>query len=41
MNKEDQQLLLTNKTGKPRIIVATNVAEESITIDYATVVIDL
>ncbi len=41
MTKWEQEVLLKNTTSKPRIIIATNVAEESITIDYATTVIDL
>lgn len=40
--KEEQQKLLTKSTSKkPRIIVCTNVAEESITIPYIDVVVDL
>lgn len=36
-----QNALLTKTTTKPRIIVATNIAEESITIPYLRRVIDL
>lgn len=39
--KWEQEYLLTNDTGKPRIIVATNIAEESITIPYISTVVDL
>ena len=40
--KEEQQKLLTKLDNKkPRIIVCTNVAEESITIPYIDVVVDL
>jgi HrpA-like RNA helicase len=38
--KEEQEFLLTNTTGKPRIIVTTNVAEESVTINYADAEVD-
>jgi hypothetical protein len=42
MSKADQDALLRKSPwDSPRIIVATNVAEESITIDYIDVVIDL
>lgn len=41
MPKEMQFALLKNTTWKPRIIVSTNVAEESITIDYVDLVYDL
>ena len=42
MSKEEQRALLTKDPNdtRPRIIVATNVAEESITIDYIDLVID-
>ncbi len=39
--KEEQQKLLTKTTDKPRVIVCTNVAEESITIPYIDMVMDL
>lgn len=39
--KEEQQKLLIKSTDKPRIIVCTNVAEESITIPYIDMVMDL
>lgn len=38
--KEQQQALLNKITDKPRIIVCTNVAEESITIPYIHMVMD-
>lgn len=39
--KEEQQKLLNKATDKPRIIVCTNVAEESITIPYIYLSMDL
>lgn len=36
--KQEQEFLLKNTTGKPRIIVATSIAEESITIEYLDLV---
>lgn len=41
--KDDQEFLLKKQDDNraPRIIVATNVAEESITIDYIDIVVDL
>lgn len=41
--KDEQEFLLKKQDGdvQPRIIVATNVAEESITIDYIDLVVDL
>ncbi|MDD5376970.1 MAG: helicase-related protein [Candidatus Gracilibacteria bacterium] len=39
--KEEQQKLLVKTTDKPRLIVCTNVAEESITIPYIDMVVDL
>lgn len=41
LSKEEKEALLTTKSDKPRIIVATNVAEESVTVPYITVVADL
>ncbi len=39
--KEEQQKLLTKSQWETRIIVSTNIAEESITIDYIDLVVDL
>lgn len=41
MPKSEQNILLTKKTNIPRIVVATNIAEESITIPYMHLVADL
>jgi HrpA-like RNA helicase len=41
MPASQQNILLTKNTDKPRIIVATNIAEESITIPYIDRVMDL
>ena len=41
MSAKEQNKLLTKDTDKSRIIVATNVAEESITIPYIDMVMDL
>ncbi len=41
MPASEQNKLLTKNTDLPRIIVATNVAEESITIPYIDFVADL
>lgn len=38
--EEEQQKLLVKTSDKPRVIVSTNVAEESITIDYIDTVVD-
>lgn len=40
MPKADQDALLSKNSNKPRIVVSTNVAEESITIPYMDVVLD-
>lgn len=39
--KSEQDFLMTNDTWKPRLIVGTNIWEESITIPYLDVIIDL
>ena len=43
LSKEEQQFLLKKDPSdkRPRIIICTNVAEESVTIDYIDLVIDL
>lgn len=39
--EEQQKLLIKPSAGKPRVIVCTNIAEESITIPYIDVVVDI
>lgn len=41
MPASEQNKLLIKTSDKPRIIVATNVAEESITIPYIDLIMDL